>query len=163
MALTPAEVRDLVREKGWSFADLAARWKVSVSWMSHLVNNPHERAPAYDDAFRGLPYRAAVQVVRQPRHVRRHASGKPRSKPRLWTHDEMYPSGRIFEATDNKVVEEGTRLECAGRVERDGVGYVQYFIMDGHAAGDSIEVTLEEAACHLQDIGLDVAEANVQR
>lgn len=159
MALSASDVRALVRERGWSFADLAARWEVSVSWMSHLVNNPQERAPAYDDAFRGLPLRAVTHVVRQPRHVRRRKDAK--KKPRLWTQDEMYPAGRIFEATDNKVVEEGTRLQCQGLVEREGMAYVQYLIIDGEATGDCIEVPPDAAACHLQDIGLDVAD--VQR
>jgi hypothetical protein len=159
MALTAAEIRGLIRERGWSFVELAARWDVSVTWMSRLVNNPHSRPAVYDDAFRGLPRRETVEVQREPRHIR-----KRKPAPRAWSLQEMFPCNRLFEAIDNKVVEEGTRLRCLGPVPTSTPPAVAFEVLNGEAAGDSFEVDMTAAQCHLADLGLDHhSDANVQR
>ena len=159
MALTSAEIRLLVRDRGWTFVDLAARWEVSVTWMSRLVNNPHSRPAVYDDAFRGLPRRDTVEVQRESRHIR-----KRKPAPRAWSPDEMFPRNRLFEAIDNKIVEEGTRLRCLGPVPTRTPPSVGFEVLDGEAAGDSFEVDMTAAQCHLADLGLDHhPDADVQR
>lgn len=157
MALNPGEIKALMKQKGWTFVDLAARWGVSVTWMSRLVNQPHSRPPMYDDAFRGLPQREHSSVVREARHVRnwREAARKKREAERPWTPEEMYPVGRIFEALDNRILEEGTRLVAQGVTRRDGGFFVKYLVNDGDAAGDEFEVHMDAAKLHFQDVGLD--------
>lgn len=150
VGLAATEIKALMKSKGWTFVDLAARWGVSVTWMSRLVNQPHSRPPMYDDAFRGLPQREATQVVREARHVRKR---KPRE--RAWTPEEMFPLGRLFEAIDNKIVEEGTRLISQGLCRRDGAVFIKYLVNDGDAAGDEFELKMNEAQAHFQDLGLD--------
>lgn len=150
MALSAAAIKALVKEKGWTFVDLAARWGVSVTWMSRLVNQPHSRPIMYDDAFRGLPQREVATVVREPRHIR-----KRREAPRAWSPEEMFPMERLFEAIDNKIVEEGTRLVAKGVSRREGAVFIKYFVVDGDAAGDTFELGMADAHRHLQDLGLD--------
>lgn len=151
MALVAAEIKALMKAKGWTFVDLAARWCVSVTWMSRLVNQPHSRPPMYDDAFRGLPQREVASVVREPRHVR-----KRKPAERAWSPEEMFPVGRLFEAIDNKVLEEGTRLVSHGVSRRDGAVYIKYLVNDGDAAGDEFELEMSAAQLHFADLGLDV-------
>lgn len=155
MPLSRSEIRSLLKDRGWTFVDVAARWGVSVTWMSRLVNNPHDRAAMYDDAFRGLPLREAVVVVREERHKR-----KP-PKDDKWDLQRMYPKGRIFEAIDNKTAEEGTKLICLGpRIGHDGIT-VSFRIHEGAAAGQVVHFTKGEADNHLADLGIDLP--NVQR
>ncbi len=150
MPLGAVEIRKLVRDRGWTFVDLAARWEVSVTWMSRLVNSPHTRPLMYDDAFRGLPLRDSVEVKRAPRHIR-----KRKPAPKSWSPAEMFPRGRLFEAIDNKVVEEGTRLSCMGLVTSEPQPLVRFQVLNGEAAGDTFEVDMAAAQCHLADLGLD--------
>jgi len=150
MALTTAEIKALMKQKGWSFVDLAARWGVSVTWMSRLVNQPQARPAMYDDAFRGLPQRQVAHVVREKRHIR-----KRKEAPRAWSPEEMFPVGRLFEAIDSQVVEEGTRMVSQGVARRDGQVFIAYMLADGHAAGDEFELAMEDAQNHLADLGLD--------
>lgn len=150
MALAAADIKALIRAKGWTFVDLAARWGVSVTWMSRLVNQPHSRPPMYDDAFRGLPQREQEHVKREPRHIR-----KRKESQRAWTPEEMFPPGRLFEALDNKVVEEGTRLISLGVQRRDGDVYVRYLLNEGEEGGEEIELPMEAAQLHFADLGLD--------
>ena len=89
MPLGAVEIRNLVRARGWTFVDLAARWEVSVTWMSRLVNSPRTRPLMYDDAFRGLPLRESVEVKRAPRHIR-----KRKPAPKTWSPAEMFPRGQ---------------------------------------------------------------------
>lgn len=152
MPLSAVEIRNLVRERGWTFVDLAARWEVSVTWMSRLVNSPHTRPVMYDDAFRGLPLRESVEVKRAPRHIR-----KRKPAPKAWSPAEMFPRGRMFEAIDNKVVEEGTRLSCMGLVQADPVPLVRFQVLTGDATGESFDVEMGKAQCHLADLGLDAS------
>ncbi len=154
MALVAAEIKTLMREKGWTFVDLAARWGLSVTWMSRLVNQPHTRPPMYDDAFRGLPVRANVNVVREPRHKRKRPEVE-----RPWTPEEMFPVGRVFTALDNKIVEEGTSLVSQGVERRDGIVFVKYLVSDGDAAGEAFDLHMDEAQLHFQDVGLDLPGA----
>lgn len=159
MALGASEIKALMKAKGWTFVDLAARWGVSVTWMSRLVNQPRSRPPMYDDAFRGLPQREATEVVREARHVR-----KRKAPERAWTPEEMFPIGRLFEAIDNKVVEEGTRLVSRGVQRKAGTVFIKYFVQDGDAAGDEFELQMDAAQLHFADLGLDTAhKIDVQR
>lgn len=153
MALSAAEIRVLIKGKGWTFVELAARWGVSVTWMSRLVNQPHSRPPMYDDAFRGLPERDVAHVVREPRHVR-----KRKPPERAWTPDEMFPRGRLFESIDNKVVDEGTRLVCQGVERKAGTVFIKYQVHEGDAAGDEFELQMQAAQLHLADLGLDLTQ-----
>ncbi len=104
MPMAPDQVKRIIRERGWTFVDLAARWGLSVTWMSRLVNRPHSRPAMYEDAFNGLPTRERVTVEREARHVRK------RRARNLWTVQEMFPDRRLFEAIDSQVVDEGTQL-----------------------------------------------------
>lgn len=151
MALSAVDIKAIVKERGWSFVDLAARWGVSVTWMSRLVNSPHTRPAMYDDAFRGLPTRNAVTVAREARHIR-----KRKPAERRWTAAEMFPIGRIFEALDNRWLEEGTRLYVRGLTRTaSGQPIIQFEIATGDAEGDQMELPMELAQVHLADIGLD--------
>lgn len=158
MPLGAVEIRKLVRERGWTFVDLAARWEVSVTWMSRLVNSPHNRPVMYDDAFRGLPLRDSVEVKRAARHIR-----KRKPTPKAWSPAEMFPPDRLFEAIDNNVVEEGTRLRCAGLIPAEPMPLVRFEVLSGDAAGDSFEVDMARAQCHLADLGLDAPNHDVPR
>ena len=153
MPLGAVEIRKLVRERGWTFVDLAARWEVSVTWMSRLVNSPHTRPVMYDDAFRGLPLRESVEVKRAPRHIR-----KRKATPKAWSPAEMFPPNRLFEAIDNQIIEEGTRLRCEGLVPAAPKPFVRFRIASGQAAGDSFDVDMATAQCHLADLCLDAPE-----
>jgi len=148
----------LMKQKGWTFVDLAARWGVSVFWMSKLVNQPHSRPPMYDDAFRGLPMRAETEVVREARHKRKH--WEPRNA--AWSAEEMFPAGRVFEAIDSKIVEEGTRMfvQEVSRAGKDVV--IKFRLAEGDAAGEDFDVGMDLAQCHFADLGLDHIE-DVQR
>lgn len=67
----------------------------------------------------------------------------------------MFPVGRLFEAIDNKVLEEGTRLVSQGVSRRDGAVYIKYLVNDGDAAGDEFELQMNAAQLHFADLGLD--------
>ena len=153
MALSATEIKALIKQKGWTFVDVAARWGVSVTWMSRLVNQPLCRPPVYEDAFRGLPHRDGTQVVREARHERKRKPGD-----RAWTPEEMFPIGRLFEAIDNKVVEEGTRLVCQGVERKAGTLFVNYQVHEGDAAGDEFELQMDAAQLHFADLGLDLSQ-----
>ncbi len=154
MALSAAQVRTLVRERGWTFVDLAARWQISVTWMSRLVNQPHERPAMYEDAFRGLPKRELVVVSRQPRHVRK------RKVSVAWSVQEMFPQRRLFEALDNKIVDEGTLLvvqEVLGKGREASI----CFRLAEHPLDPAGEVILDvdTAQVHLGDLCRDLPAA----
>jgi hypothetical protein len=147
--LSPSEVKKVVTSKGWKFADLAARWGISVFWMSKLVNDPVSRPPMYDDAFHGLPQWEPAMVVRESRHNRK------RPQPKLWTTEQMFPPGRLFVATDSRIVEEGTRLAVRSWSGSGDDVLVVFEILDGEATGDEFEIEMTAVHRHLQDIGLD--------
>ena len=107
MPLTPGQTKALLRERGWLMLDLAARWKISPAWASKLINHPELRNAIHEDAFAGLPHRGQVEVQRQARHMR-----KPR--PKGWTLAQMFPVGRVFEALDSALMDEGTRMAVQG-------------------------------------------------
>ncbi|MEY8773176.1 hypothetical protein AB6T85_22490 [Erwinia sp. ACCC 02193] len=46
--------RTLVKDKGWMIKAVAARWQISDTWMSKLINDTR-RGAQWDDACRGLP------------------------------------------------------------------------------------------------------------
>jgi len=151
MALQADEIRALVREKGWTFVEIAARWGLAATYMSRLVNQPHTRPAMYDDAFRGLPQRTDVKVEREPRHFRR----KPK-KATPWTVEQMFPVGRLFEALDSRLgPEEGSRL-VVRQIEREGEGVsVRFTITSGESKGEELTLPMNLVQVHLQDIGLD--------
>lgn len=147
--MTPAEVKQLLQERGWSMTDLAARWEISITWISRLVNRPGSRPAMYEDAFRGLPMRASTQVQRQARHAHKKAAKG------LWTPAQMFPAGRVWVAIDSAVVEEGTRVIARGVTGLGSQALVRFEL-----PGDPrpLELSAEEASLHLCDIGLDEQE-----
>ena len=144
--MTANEVKQLLRERGWSMVELAARWEISITWISRLVNRPATRPAMYEDAFRGLPARASVQVKREARHKHRKASR------RLWTPAQMFPEGRVWVAIDSALVEEGTLLVTRA-VRGQGPGAMVRFELPGDP--NPLEVSAEQASTHLCDLGLD--------
>lgn len=52
--MTLEEIKDVLKEKGWSNKALAARWGYSEVWVSKIINN-RDRDIQWEDAFRGLP------------------------------------------------------------------------------------------------------------
>lgn len=116
MSMKPTEIKDLLKQRGWINVDLAAHWDISAAWLSTMINRADLRPKVYDDAFRGLPPRSEVNVVRQKRHIRK----PPKPKPRLWSFAQMFPTGRLYELIDNQLGDEGTRFVVAGtRVDGD--------------------------------------------
>jgi hypothetical protein len=151
MPMTGREVRAVMRSKGWSNIDLAAHWGHSVSYISWLVHNPHERPRVYDDAFRGLLERSKVEVVLEARH-----KTKPRPEKKRWTVIDMYPVGRIFVTQDSRLgPEEGTDLAVTSVRTEGGHFHVQFEVLAGDAQGDFIEIEHGPDADSLSDTGLD--------
>ncbi|WP_454727671.1 MULTISPECIES: hypothetical protein [Cupriavidus] len=56
---TPEQFKALVRWKGWSYRELAARWGISAVWVSNVARN-RARPAHYDDALRGLPHKRTM-------------------------------------------------------------------------------------------------------
>lgn len=151
MPMSPDQVKRIIRERGWTSVDLAARWEISVTWMSRLVNQPHSRPAMYEDAFNGLPSRERVTVEREPRHIRK------RRIRQTWTVQEMFPTWRLFEATNSQVVDEGTQWFVH---EVRGVGHAATICFrradqpdDPNAA---IEIDVSTAQCHFADMCRDL-------
>lgn len=172
MRTPPAELRAHVKALGWKHTDLAARWGLSLQWVSRMISRPDERTDFFEDAFRGLPPRADVTVVREPRHDRKLSveekesrrrqraveRAKRAERERLWSKAEMFPSRRVFEAIDNRIVEEGSRLQCLGLLPQGlDEPRVRFLVLTGDASGQELDVKASAAATHLQDIGLDHA------
>lgn len=151
MGMPAGEVKALLRTKGWTMTDVAARWGVSVFWMSKLVNQVHTRPPCYEDAFRGLPQRDEVAVQREARHNR-----KKKALPRAWTPAEMFPKGRLFQALDNKVVDEDTELAVVAVCGEGGAIRVRFVVTQGDSAGEEVEIPMDVAQCHLGDLARDL-------
>lgn len=149
MPISPRDLRSALRSKGWTNVDLAAHWGHSVSYVSWLVNNPHERPRVYEDAFRGLQDRGAVPVVREPRHT-------PKPRLKKWAVGEMYPVGRVFVTQDNRLgPEEGTDLAVV-QVAKDGDTYLVTFeVLSGEVAGDTLELRHGPETDSLADTGQD--------
>jgi hypothetical protein len=148
MPLQPNEIKAIVKQRGWTFVDLAARWGHSVFYMSRLVNQPHTRPPAYDDAFRGLPLRADIHVDREPRHRRKKKAGQ------LWSRAQMFPTGRLFVAIDNKVFDEGVQVAVEA-FEGGGPGpeQVHFTLVE---TGEAVSLEADVVLNHFQDLGLDL-------
>lgn len=150
MGMPPDLVKKLIRERGWSFVDLAARWDISVFWMSRLVNQPATRPAMYEDAFKGLPLRTEVVVARKTRHVRKR---KPRQ---AWSVLDMFPPKRLFEALDNQVVEEGTLLFVHEVVGTDRNATIRFRLADqAHDPLAEVAVDVDTAQRHLGDLCRD--------
>lgn len=50
------QIKSILKSKGWTQKDVAARWGISVVWLSNITQNKKgERSLQHDDAFRGLP------------------------------------------------------------------------------------------------------------
>lgn len=141
------ELRAMMRAKGWTNAQLAAHWGHSVSYVSWLINNPHERPRVYEDAFRGLLERAAVDVVLEARH-------KPKPRPRKWGVPEMYPLGRVFITQDSRLgPEEGSEL-VVRQVAKDGPAWrVEFEVLGGEGAGERISLEHGPSIDRLSDTG----------
>ncbi|WP_432414151.1 hypothetical protein [Pantoea allii] len=61
--LSAQAFRKQVKDKGWMIKAVAARWQISDTWMSKLVND-NGRGTQWDDACRGLPdLRCGVAVI----------------------------------------------------------------------------------------------------
>lgn len=154
MPMTGRDVRALMRAKGWSNIDLAAHWGHSVSYISWLIHNPHERPRVYDDAFRGLLERARVEVVLETRHKTRPRAGKKK-----WAVVDMYPVGRVFVTQDSRLgPEEGTDLAVNSVRAEGGRFYVQFEVLTGDAQGEIVEIEHGPDADHLADTGQDRAQ-----
>ena len=52
--LDPAQIKAILKQKGWKAKEVACRWEISERRMSQIVTDIH-RNPYYDDAIRGLP------------------------------------------------------------------------------------------------------------
>jgi hypothetical protein len=139
--LNAQEIKAILKSKGWTNVDLAARWGHSETWISQLINDPHKRPPAYDDAILGLPHRKLVAVVRQARHGRR-----TRKKNGFLSFEQTWPIGSIHEATDSRIVEEGTRLVL---IDRSGQTTLVFNI---EGTGERLELSPEQAAFHFADV-----------
>lgn len=55
--LTAAEIKCLVKSKGWQLQEIAAIWGMTKNSMSRIVNNP-DRKQLYDDAFNGIAHKS---------------------------------------------------------------------------------------------------------
>lgn len=155
MALQPKEIKELLKERGWSNVDLAAHWDISSAWLSTMINKAELRPRMYDDAFRGLLPRSKVTVVRQARHIRK----PPKPKARPWSFDEMFPRGRLFELIDNQLGDEGTRFVVAGtRIDgEERCVLMQVVDEDGQVQDSLFEVPRDQAIAHLCDLGIDLS------
>ncbi|WP_370238619.1 hypothetical protein [Neptunomonas phycophila] len=52
--LSVQAIKELIKGKGWQGKQIAQRWGMTERRISQIVTNP-ERAPYYNDGFRGLP------------------------------------------------------------------------------------------------------------
>jgi len=153
MPLHPQQIKKLVKDRGWVMVDVAARWGVSVTWMSRLVND-RERSQHYDDAFTGLPQREVATVVREPRHVRKAGESKGgRSRVGQF---ELFPVGRVLVAEDNQHLEEGTRVvvakSTAGRLKAGtGVPLLTLRVTD---SDHELQLSQDEVVHRFADTGL---------
>lgn len=152
MPLTAPMVRSMLRERGWTNADLAAHWGHSISYVSWLVNTPNERPRVYDDAFRGLLPRSQVEVHLEPRHRKKKA-------PKKWTIAEMYPPGRVFITQNGRLgPEEGTELVVRAIRRAGDEHLVTFQILSGDAQGDVLEIAHGQDTDSLDDTGQDELE-----
>jgi Mor family transcriptional regulator len=55
-SLSPADFKALVNGKGWTYRDLAKRWKLTEVRISQIARDT-DRPMYYDEAARGLPTR----------------------------------------------------------------------------------------------------------
>lgn len=136
-ALFAYQIKDILKERGWTSVELAARWKISVTWMSHLVNSPSARPPMFDDAIRGLPPRSETTVQRQARHIR-----KPKPKKKF----EMFPIGRIFQAENGQFIEPETEVYVVD-VRSDG----QEILVQIVDSDETFTLTATQMASHFAD------------
>lgn len=149
MPMPAADVRAMLRVKGWSNADLAAHWGHGVSYVSWLINNPHERPRVYDDAFRGLQERSRVEVVLEARH-------KPKPRAKKWAVPDMYPVGRVFVTQSSRLgPEEGTDLAVIEVRKQGGAFIVRFEVLSGDAAGEALELEHGQDTDGLADTGQD--------
>lgn len=162
MTFTAEHTKRLLAAKGWKSVDLAARWNMSITWLSKLIN-AEDRAPHWDDAFRGLPDRHTVGVTRKARHIRnRKTTGL------IARGDALFPNNRILVAIDNTFVEEGTRLfvvsttklkrKALAGADRRNTETASPMVMLSVIDDSSNVFTLDQdiIALHFADIGLDV-------
>lgn len=141
MPMAKGQIKALLKERGWTAVDVAARWGISVTWMSRLMNEPLDRPPMYDDAFRGLPARTAVAVKREARHVR------VLKKRPDW---DMFPVGRLFEALDSQVLDEGTQLVVVS-VSSDRA-HVRFRVRE---TGELVDIATVDVDGHFGDLCRD--------
>lgn len=140
------QIKILLKSRGWSMVDVAARWGYSVGYMSRVVND-RSRPPHLNDAFAGLPQRATTEVVREKRHIR-----VPKAKVVF----AMFPVGRIVEADDNRYLEEGCRavvVANTGMMVKDHD--ISTIALLPYGTGDVFELTMDEVAHSFCDLGID--------
>ena len=145
--MNASQIKTLLKERGWSLTDVAARWGYSVTWMSRLVNDLG-RSAHYNDAFFGLPKRESAHVIREARHIR-----KAKIKPVI----PMYPVGRLVEADDNRYLDEGTRAVVIANTadqtkQNRGDGIVTLQVC---ATLDTFDLTMTEVSLGFCDLGID--------
>ena len=102
--MTSKEIKALLVKTGWSSVDVAVYWGLSVTYLSGVINS-RERGEKYNCAFRGLPQRGEVALVRKARHIRHSKSKKT---------VELNPKGRVLEALCSRYIEEGLRVVVVG-------------------------------------------------
>lgn len=99
--LSPDALKASLTRRNWSVSNLAFRWRLTLSQLSRILHDS-ERAPHYEDAFRGLPALTrrearALTLLRlksQPQK-RRSRSTRPRT-----TIEVIHEAGDLFMSTD---------------------------------------------------------------
>ena len=77
--LVEAEVRALLKRRGWTVALLAQHWSLNKQYIYRLIEN-EQRPPHWDAAFRGLG-RCPVKARRPGRPRQQRAAGQPDAAP----------------------------------------------------------------------------------
>lgn len=159
MAMQPDRVKALLSAKKWRMVDLAARWGISVVWMSRLVNEPNTRPPHYDDAFAGLPICDKDAVTREPRHNRTSKKTVKASDTTGFVNGrmELFPIGRVLEAIDNTYFDEGTRFVVVGSTlsQLTSAQDTPVFSLRVCDTTETIDISQDDVVLRFADLGLE--------
>jgi hypothetical protein len=148
--MNASEIKSLFLSRGWKSVEVAAYFGVSVQYLSKRVNNSR-RGHLYDCAFLGLPLREEVEVVREARHNR--TSGKVAVDAL-----ELFPIGRILQAENNQVVEEGARVVVRSSTlsKVSGLGASPVFVLEVvDGGGYKFKLSLDELVRDFHDTGME--------
>lgn len=101
-SLSPLELKASLAQRNWTLSNLAVRWKMTLSQLSRIVHDP-DRAPHYEDAFRGLP--ALSRLESRALTTRRQMSEslarrRTRIKRARATIEVVHERGDLFMSTD---------------------------------------------------------------